>query len=148
MTPLLVKKGLNYEVYKDPKLPRFVIIDSQKVRQVLVNLFANATKFTKKGWVKLCVTLEEPHDSSHQISESFQQSKSQCSKKNFLKFSVVDSGSGISPEVIPTLFQPFKHVQYFVFLKLSFSLSLSPLSMNDQKSMLFYSHIHTLSGKT
>ncbi len=64
--------------------------DYGKLRQVLVNLTANAVKFSEKGTVIL---------SAH--------SREECSGKVFVKFSVKDEGPGIVPDKLKIIFKPF-----------------------------------------
>jgi two-component system, sensor histidine kinase and response regulator len=64
--------------------------DPGRLRQVLLNLFANAIKFTPKGGVVLKVAIQD--DSATELT---------------LLFQVIDSGIGIAPEIQRKLFQPF-----------------------------------------
>jgi signal transduction histidine kinase/DNA-binding NarL/FixJ family response regulator/HPt (histidine-containing phosphotransfer) domain-containing protein len=74
-----------------PEVPRYVVGDPLRLRQVLTNLLSNAIKFTDQGYVKLRVIAEES------ASES----------KVKLCFEVADSGIGISDEAKQKLFTPF-----------------------------------------
>jgi len=76
-------------VFSEQNYPT-VLIDDIRLKQVLINLVNNAIKFTKKGYVTLELTtiLINEHE---------------CK----LKFSVIDSGVGISQDRIKTLFKPF-----------------------------------------
>jgi signal transduction histidine kinase/HPt (histidine-containing phosphotransfer) domain-containing protein/ActR/RegA family two-component response regulator len=74
--------------------------DAQKIRQMLANLVSNAIKFTQAGQIRLEVTLLGVTDS-----------------KAMLRFSVTDSGVGISPEDQEKLFQPFSQVGQQVTLQ-------------------------------
>ena len=71
-------------------LPKTVIIDAIKLRQVLLNLMANAVKFTEQGSVTLSVR-------ARQIGEH------RCA----LDFTVRDSGVGIREEDLARIFEPF-----------------------------------------
>ncbi|MFT6778496.1 MAG: PAS domain S-box-containing protein [Paraglaciecola sp.] len=71
-----------------PALPRWVKIDPDRVKQVLNNLLSNAIKFTTKGEIILRV------DSTDEL----------------LKFSVVDTGSGIAEDKQARLFTQFMQV--------------------------------------
>lgn len=62
--------------------------DEMRLRQILINLFGNAFKFTEKGYVKLFVEKEN----------------------NFVKFTVSDTGIGISPEMQSKIFDRFVQV--------------------------------------
>ncbi|MDH3354668.1 MAG: ATP-binding protein [Chromatiales bacterium] len=82
--------SLTYHV--DKKIPRVLIGDPTRLRQLLFNLIGNALKFTTNGEVRVKVT---------QIDES--KNKNRVS----LLFEVVDSGIGIREEIKPKLFKPF-----------------------------------------
>ncbi len=86
--PLADKKGLALRVDAPPGLHR-AVGDPRRVQQVLLNLLSNAIKFTERGEVGLAVspgTTGEPPR---------------------IRFRVWDTGHGIAPEELPTLFQPF-----------------------------------------
>lgn len=87
------EKGLKITVEYDDNLPVFIVADSQKIRQVLINLIGNAIKFTDAGFVILRTQLVED--------------KSLSDSEVRLQFEVEDSGSGIAPTEIDCLFQPF-----------------------------------------
>ncbi|MBQ2283274.1 MAG: response regulator [Agathobacter sp.] len=85
------KVELIYEV--DKKMPVKLWGDSQRLRQIIINLMNNAIKFTEKGFVKLSVEV------------------SAMSEENLeLKFSIQDSGQGIKEEDIDKLFDSFSQV--------------------------------------
>jgi two-component system sensor histidine kinase BarA len=93
LAPLAYDKDLELVriVYHD--VPRRLIGDGQRLRQVLTNLLSNAIKFTDKGEVVLRVMREREEPS-----------------KALLRFSVADTGVGIAPEQQRRLFQPFQQV--------------------------------------
>jgi len=77
----------------DPALPNLMIADSMRLRQVLINLFGNALKFTKKGEVFLNVSSVGKTDDTLDIM-----------------FEVTDTGIGIPKDKIQQLFKPFSQV--------------------------------------
>ncbi|MFM9266645.1 response regulator [Tychonema sp. BBK16] len=87
-------KGLSLIFEQPQNLPEYIQTDESKLRQVLINLIGNAIKFTTHGSVNLRVRSQPGNDI---IGEN----------KCQLFFEVADTGPGISPCEIPTLFQPF-----------------------------------------
>lgn len=77
----------------DSKLPKKLYGDSLRIRQVIINLMNNATKFTESGWVKLSIKVIESDD-----------------ENVTLRFSVSDSGQGIKEEDKQRLFNAFEQV--------------------------------------
>jgi len=79
----------------DPKFPAQFFGDQTRIRQILINLIGNAIKFTSKGEIFVTV---------HQMSPAFQKDD-----KKFLDIaiSVQDTGIGIGPEKIDTIFESF-----------------------------------------
>jgi two-component system, sensor histidine kinase and response regulator len=71
-------------------LPLHVLGDPTRLQQALLNYASNAVKFTKTGIVTLRVRMREAGSNSIEIV-----------------FEVQDTGIGIAPEVLPTLFSPF-----------------------------------------
>ncbi|WP_427791814.1 ATP-binding protein [Brevundimonas diminuta] len=57
--PLVMDKGLELRLDLDPTLPRRVVGDAVRLRQVLTNLVSNALKFTQEGTVTLSVARRE-----------------------------------------------------------------------------------------
>ncbi len=86
-------KGLELSWLVSPDVPDQLTGDRLRVRQVLVNLIANAIKFTEQGQVNVIVGLEEKNDAG-------------C----VLLFTVRDSGIGIEPEKTKAIFEPFEQV--------------------------------------
>ncbi|HPH96390.1 MAG TPA: ATP-binding protein [Anaerolineaceae bacterium] len=78
----------------EPQLPEAFLGDDTRLRQILINLVGNAIKFTEFGEVVVSV-VREPHPDPSLA----------C-----LHFSVKDSGIGLPPERIASLFQSFSQV--------------------------------------
>ncbi|HEX9653853.1 MAG TPA: response regulator, partial [bacterium] len=89
-----LSKGLKLFCYVAPEIPSVVIGDPTRLRQILINLLGNATKFTGKGHVLLEVT---PAPTPGWQEE----------RQIKLHFKISDTGIGISPEIMSKLFQKF-----------------------------------------
>ncbi|MBP0030772.1 ATP-binding protein [Roseofilum sp. Guam] len=88
------RKGLEFIYHPPENLPEAVVIDEKRLQQVLINLLGNAIKFTDRGSVNLTVeVLESP-----------------SAERHHLRFSVIDTGAGMKPEQLETIFQPFEQV--------------------------------------
>ncbi|MGB3560096.1 MAG: ATP-binding protein, partial [Geitlerinemataceae cyanobacterium] len=88
------EKGLQLLVEYADDVPRYVRTDAVKVRQVLINLINNALKFTQQGGVRVLAAV----DSQKRLSSSSSRS---------LKFEIEDTGAGIAPEDMESLFEAF-----------------------------------------
>lgn len=85
-----LEKGLDYNLYISSDMPQYVIGDPLRLKQVMSNLVSNAMKFTKKGSVYVEVKCLEKDN-----------------KLGKVRFSVSDTGIGISQENLEKLFDPF-----------------------------------------
>lgn len=81
------KKGLDL-VFELGDNIDFCTADSLRLKQILINLLSNAIKFTDRGKVTLKVELKE----------------------DLLYFSVIDTGTGMTPESVAKLFKPFPQI--------------------------------------
>lgn len=86
------QKGLDMLLNISANVPRFIWADGMRLRQVLVNLLSNAVKFTDKGEVELKVKVIE--SDSDGVLKTF-------------RFSVRDTGIGITPENQKRVFDAF-----------------------------------------
>lgn len=84
------EKGLEFKVNIEQAIPARVIGDPTRINQILINLAGNALKFTEKGFVEVRVTTQKKLD-----------------KKYWLRFDVIDSGIGISPDYVGKIFDSF-----------------------------------------
>jgi signal transduction histidine kinase/CheY-like chemotaxis protein len=85
------RKHLSLSITVNPAVPAAIMLDEQRLRQILFNVLGNAVKFTDHGRVSLTmdvVTRREPNDV-------------------FLRLTVVDTGFGIPPEEQERIFEPF-----------------------------------------
>ncbi|HMM93144.1 PAS domain-containing hybrid sensor histidine kinase/response regulator [Bradyrhizobium sp.] len=88
LAPRAEAKKIEIAAYVDDRLPREVIGDAARLRQVLLNLAGNAIKFTSTGGVALIV---EPGIWPNEVS-----------------FLVRDTGIGIAPEARERIFREFE----------------------------------------
>jgi PAS domain S-box-containing protein len=79
------RKGLGLTTFVDPDIPKSVVLDGRRLRQVLLNLLGNAIKFTESGDVRLGITRSN----------------------DVLLFEVIDTGSGIESEALTEIFAAF-----------------------------------------
>jgi signal transduction histidine kinase/nitroreductase len=84
-------KQVQLLVERSEDLPRYVVTDEEKLRQVLTNLLGNAVKFTEEGGIVLRVSVQ------HSDSAGLR-----------LLAEIEDSGPGIAAEELGKLFQPFE----------------------------------------
>jgi len=90
MTKTREKENLEVLFHIDPNVPFFMVGDSLRLGQVLVNLCDNAIKFTKEGEIVLTAKVIE-----------------QVDDEITLQFSIRDTGIGMTQEQITRLFKPF-----------------------------------------
>lgn len=88
-----LEKGLKLGYTIEDNTPAVILGDPARLRQILVNLFSNAVKFTEKGEVFISVSGRELEGSSYEIH-----------------FAVRDTGIGIPVDKANRLFQPFSQV--------------------------------------
>ncbi|MEG4817042.1 PAS domain S-box protein [Microcoleus sp. K5-D4] len=93
-----ISKGLQLTFERALNVPQYVKTDENKLRQVLINLLGNSLKFTASGHIALRVKkgrLSEKPDLQN------------LGSKTYLLFEIEDTGPGIAPDEIKTLFDPF-----------------------------------------
>ena len=87
IVPLAEQKGIGLEVDIAPEVGT-IVTDQRRLEQVTLNLLGNAVKFTENGRVRVGCRLEGNH----------------------YQLSFTDTGTGMQPEDIPGLFQPFHQI--------------------------------------
>ena len=85
------RKQLGLNAKLAPSVPSHFIGDSMRLTQILMNLVANAIKFTPHGGITLGVSLEDESDNNA-----------------WLHFSVHDTGIGIAKEKVASIFEAFQ----------------------------------------
>ncbi|MFO8068255.1 MAG: ATP-binding protein [Bacteroidales bacterium] len=87
------EKNLDFQVNYDPAVKEILMGDPAKIRQVLINLIANAIKFTHQGGILVSCSLIK-----------------RTNNKLTIRFDVADSGIGITDDNLKRIFQPFHQV--------------------------------------
>ncbi|MBL8727465.1 MAG: response regulator [Planctomycetes bacterium] len=90
MRPRAEAYGLQLTAALEGMVPVRILSDRTRIKQVLLNLVGNALKFTKAGSVRIVVRMRAEHR-----------------PEPLLEIDVVDTGIGIEPAVVETLFEPF-----------------------------------------
>lgn len=96
LAPNIVKRARNVDFFTfvDPEIPDSVIGDPVRLRQVLTNLAGNAVKFTEAGKVVITAELDSITNNRAQV-----------------RFRIIDTGIGISPENQRKLFEAFTQAE-------------------------------------
>ncbi|HEY9688806.1 MAG TPA: ATP-binding protein, partial [Coleofasciculaceae cyanobacterium] len=129
-----IAKGLSLHLESLPDVPPYIVVDAQKLEQILINLIGNAIKFTKAGYVKLRVScdssgslpadlnttssninlsntdLANQNSSNTNLSNTDlanQNASNQNSLNTTLLFEVEDTGIGIAPQDLHPIFDDF-----------------------------------------
>jgi len=92
-SPVANSKGLALNVEISPSVATAHFVDALRVKQILNNLVSNAIRFTEIGQIHIGVT-----------ATCIRQAR------QWVQFSVTDTGIGISPQALPVLFDPFMQV--------------------------------------
>jgi two-component system sensor histidine kinase BarA len=90
IAPGVFDKGLEIHLSIDSRIPNELQGDPVRLKQILINLFGNAVKFTRKGFVRLDIKYLGSHTKGHH-----------------LKFTVIDTGMGIEQDKQKRIFSPF-----------------------------------------
>ena len=85
------KKNLDFYIHIDETIPKVLLLDETRMRQVLFNIVGNAVKFTENGGISINVNAE--------ISEPYSNVD--------LTIEISDTGIGIPAEEQETIFDPF-----------------------------------------
>ncbi len=88
------EKSLKLIINVDDNIPEYLIGDPLRISQILLNLGANAVKFTEKGYVKITAEAVGVRDFHAD-----------------LKFTVSDTGIGVREDMKETLFKPFEQLE-------------------------------------
>lgn len=99
------EKDITFVYEPNHALPSGVEADEKRLRQVLINLLGNAVKFTDQGEVTLRVSIIG--DDNSQVAPLM---PSDESHSLIIRFEVIDTGVGMTPEQLEKIFLPFEQV--------------------------------------
>ena len=108
------QKGLTFITEIDENIPKVLIGDEVRIKQIALNILSNAYKYTKEGYVKFIVTSMVKGN------------------KCILNVSVEDTGSGIKKEALEKLFATFERIDE----KKNRHIEGSGLGLNITKNLL------------
>ncbi|MBK8959029.1 MAG: response regulator [Proteobacteria bacterium] len=87
--PKAQQQGVEFYWFFDSRIPTWIRSSGEYLQEILINTVGNAVKYTKEGHVSVRVTYSE-----HQRTPA-------------MAMDIVDTGIGISPKLLPNIFEPF-----------------------------------------
>ena len=121
LAPRASEKGLELAYFIDSSVPKNILGDVTRLRQILVNLLGNAVKFTESGEIVVCCTAKKIEPvAAKSLPETINildpqrlginQGHLARSRQYEIQFAVHDTGIGIPPDRIDRLFKAFSQV--------------------------------------
>jgi two-component system sensor histidine kinase EvgS len=89
-------KELDFIIDIDSQLPKALMLDSKRLRQVLLNLVGNAVKFTDQGFIKIRARVTAENTANNTVD---------------LQIDIEDSGIGISANNLQSIFNDFEQIK-------------------------------------
>lgn len=108
----VANKQLDFLIQIEKSIPKYLIMDEVRIKQVLTNLISNAVKYTDRGHVRLKIDLTG-------------RSKILGSEEVDLRIVVEDSGVGIPEEEYDKIFEPFMQVKKNKSKRMGYGLGLA-----------------------
>lgn len=98
--PVALSKNIKLYTEVESSVPREIVTDGHRVKQILRNLLSNAFKFTTQGTVSLIIRPASSEELPYGLDK----------KREYLKFSIKDTGIGIPPDKMDIIFEAFQQV--------------------------------------
>lgn len=122
-------------------IPRFIITDDGRLRQIMLNLLSNAIKFTKQGYVALLI------DTVMGDNQIIQKKLNQPpASSHWLKITVKDTGIGISPKEQQKLFSFFNQANDSISRQFGGTGLGLAISNSFSQMMGGFIHLHSETG--
>ncbi|MDM8558847.1 ATP-binding protein [Candidatus Parabeggiatoa sp. HSG14] len=110
ITPVMEKQGHTVKIVY-PKNLGTILADITKVEQILFNILNNAAKFTDKGTITFTITRHSNYGIAKIQNGSIKNQKSEIDEPtDWFSFEIADTGIGIAPDKIESVFQAFIQV--------------------------------------
>ena len=102
--------GKDLELVLDikPDVPRHVLVDAKRLRQIVINLASNAIKFTPRGHVLLRMSMQTPALKSKPMWKDHAATSHEPASTPLVAIEMIDSGIGIAKELQDKIFEPFE----------------------------------------
>lgn len=101
------EKDVEFNYQPDLELPLTIRADEKRLRQVLINLLGNAIKFTEKGRVIFSIKIIENNELNIVDNQKNNDKKLDIRQ---IRFEIIDTGVGMTPEQIDKIFLPFEQI--------------------------------------
>lgn len=98
--PVALSKNITLSTEVESSVPREIVTDGHRVKQILRNLLSNAFKFTTQGTVSLIIQSAKREELPYGLDK----------EREYLKLSIKDTGIGIPPDKMDIIFEAFQQV--------------------------------------
>lgn len=137
ISPKIYEKGLRYNFNISNQTPYYIITDSNRLKQILLNLLINSIKFTNKGNITLninLIPLTTYLSLKNQYCLDILDNDNDNNNNNiYIRFDIIDTGCGIDHTNYDKLFKSFNHFNYNI---LSQNYDNTSLGLQICKSLL------------